>query len=148
MSCSMEMALWFEKCYEEKDKEKSKREVFVPENGKEAIIFIKNYIKENYSSLDIIPGGGIKGGNRSDKCCRIKNSRWRNSRVFDGPFIILEDKDGFEGIFTTPGGPNIDENLINGRFFGFTFPYCGKRKMFNPKGKNVSVLDDIFKKLM
>ncbi len=144
MSCSMEMALWFEKCYEEKEIKKE----FVPENGKEAIVFIKNYIKKNYPSLDIIRGGGIKGGKTSGNWCRIKHSRWRNSSVFDGPFIILEDKDGFEGIFTTPGRPHNGENLINGRFFGFTVPYCGRRKMFNPKDKNVSVLDDIFKKLM
>lgn len=140
----MEMALWFEKCYEEKE---IKKEI-VPENGKEAIVFIKNYIKKNYPFLDIIRGGGIKGEKHSGNWCRIKHSRWRNSIVFDGPFIILEDKDGFEGIFTTPGRPTIGENLINGRFFGFTVPYCGRRKMFNPKGKNVSVLDDIFKKLM
>ena len=62
MSCSMEMALWFEKCYEEKEKEKEIEKEIVPENGKEAILFIKNYIKENYPSLDIIRGGGIKGG--------------------------------------------------------------------------------------
>ena len=146
MSCSMEMALWFEKCYEEKENQKAKE--FVPENGKEAIVFIKNYIKENYSSLDIIPGGGIKYGKCSSNWSRIKHSKWRNSSVFDGPFLILEDKEGFEGVFTTPGRPNLGENLINGRFFGFTIPYCGRRKMFNPKGKHVYVLDDIFKKLV
>ena len=33
----------------------------------------KNYIKENYPSLDIIRGGGIKGGKRSGNWCRIKH---------------------------------------------------------------------------
>ena len=82
-----------------KKKEKEIEKEIIMKNGKQAILFIKNYIKA-HPSLDIIRGGGIKGGKRSGNWCRIKHSRWRNSSVFDGPFLILEDKDGFEGIFT------------------------------------------------
>ena len=117
--------MWFEKCYEEKEKEIEKE--IVPENGKQAILFIKNYIKENYPSLDIIRGGGIKGGKRSGNWCRIKHSRWRNSSVFDGPFQFLKIKMVLK-VYLQLNTPNLGENLINGRFFGFTVPYCGKKK--------------------
>lgn len=144
MSCSMELVKWCEECYEEQGKEEK-----VPINGVEAVTFIKNYIKKNYSSLNIDKrGSGTKG---AGDWCRIRHSRWKNhNSAFDGPSIILEDKLDYEGVFTTPHSSNMSngENLINGRFFGFTIPFHGKRKMFDPRGKNVSVIDDIFKKLM
>ena len=136
MSCSMEMALWFEKCYEEKEKEKEK----VPQNGKEAIAFIKNYIKVNYPVLDIIRGGGIKGGKGCGNWCRIKHSKWRNSSVFDGPFIILEDKDGFEGIFTTNSPFFSDSSsllLSKSCFFRLYFSFFNNCTFVNSCSSNI-----------